>query len=148
MDKRIIGRKDKASFPDFGLENVPVKIDTGAYSSSLHCTTIRLAQHGNIELLEVVFLDPSVEGYNGQIVAFEDFRRKTVKSSNGIAEERFFIRGSVRLFNETVETLFSLTERNGLRNPVLLGRRLLNKRFLVDTSLTNCSFRFESKNKP
>lgn len=146
MDKRIIGRKDIATFPEFGLENVPVKIDTGAYSSSLHCESVRLAQHGNNELLEVVFLDPSVEGYTGQKIAFQDFRRKIVKSSNGMAEERFFVRGSVRLFNETVETLFSLTERNGLRNPVLLGRRLLNKRFLVDTSLTNCSFKFESKN--
>jgi hypothetical protein len=38
-----------------------------------------------------------------------------------------------------VNTEFSLTERRGMRYPILLGRKLLNKRFLIDTSLVNLS---------
>lgn len=143
--KQIIGRKDIVTFPGFGLVNVPVKIDSGAYSSSMHCHSIGLIEVDGKEVLEVVFLDPATEGYTGKKFRFENFQRKAVKSSNGIAEERFFVRGTVRLFNETVETLFSLTERTGLRNPILLGRRLLNKRFLIDSSKTNCSFEYESR---
>lgn len=143
MSKKVIGRKDIISFPDFGLKDVPVKIDSGAYSCTMHCQRISLLEEEKV--LEVVFLDPGFPGYTGNIQRFTEFDRKKVKSSNGLAEERFFIRGTARLFNETVETVFSLTERDGLRNPILLGRRLLNKRFLIDTSKTNCSFKYETK---
>lgn len=143
----IIGRKDIVSFPEFGIKNVPVKIDSGAYSSSMHCHSIELKKENGIETLEVVFLDPTIKGYTGIVHQFNSFKRKKVKSSNGISEERFFVLGTVSLFNEWVETLFSLTERTGLRNPVLLGRRILNKRYLIDSSKTNCSYRMERKTK-
>ena len=35
-DKIVIGRRETAQLLDFGLENVRVKIDTGAYTSSIH----------------------------------------------------------------------------------------------------------------
>ncbi len=143
--KKIIGRKDLVSFPGFELENVPVKIDSGAYSSSMHCQSIEVIEFGEKEQLRVVFLDSGISGYTGKEVIFDDFKTKIVKSSNGIAQERFFVKGTVRLFGETYETVFSLTERTGLRNPILLGRRLLNKRFLIDTAKTNCSYKYENK---
>lgn len=142
-NKKIIGRKDLVSFPGFDLKDVPVKIDSGAYSSSMHCESIEVIEFGEKEQLRVVFLDPAISGYTGKEVVFNDFKTKVVKSSNGIAQERFFVKGTIRLFGETYETVFSLTERTGLRNPILLGRRLLNKRFLIDTSKTNCSYKYE-----
>ena len=36
-----------------------------------------------------------------------------------------------------IKTEFSLTQRNGMRYPILLGRKFLNKRFIIDTSLVN-----------
>ena len=144
-NKRIIGRKDLVSFPSFELKNVPVKIDSGAYSSSMHCQSIEIIEFDGKELLRVVFLDPAISGYTGKEVIFADFKTKVVKSSNGIAQERYFVKGTVQLFGESYETVFSLTERTGLRNPILLGRRLLNKRFLIDTSKTNCSYKYENK---
>lgn len=147
VEKKILGRKDLVSFPGFELENVPVKIDSGAYSSSMHCQSIEVVEFGEKEQLRVVFLDSGISGYTGKEVVFDDFKTKTVKSSNGIAQERFFVKGTVRLFGQTYETVFSLTERTGLRNPILLGRRLLNKRFLIDTSKTNCSYKYENNNE-
>lgn len=145
VNKKIIGRKDMVSFPGFELTNVPVKIDSGAYSSSMHCQSIEVIEFGDKEQLRVVFLDSGISGYTGKEVIFDEFKTKIVKSSNGVAQERFFVKGTVRLFGETYETVFSLTERTGLRNPILLGRRLLNKRFLIDTSKTNCSYKYENK---
>lgn len=144
-NKKIIGRKDLISFPSFGLKYVPVKVDSGAYSSSMHCELIEVIEMNQKEQLRVVFLDPDIPGYSGKEQVFDTFQVKTVKSSNGVAQERFFVKGTVRLFGESFETVFSLTERTGLKNPILLGRRLLNKRFLIDTSKTNCSYKFENK---
>jgi hypothetical protein len=143
--KKIIGRKDIVSFPSFELEHVPVKIDSGAYSSSMHCQSIDIVEIEGKEQLRVVFLDKQIKGYTGKVVLFDTYKTKVVKSSNGIAQERFFVKGTVSLFGESFETVFSLTERTGLRNPILLGRRLLNKRFLIDTSKTNCSYKSEKK---
>lgn len=145
VEKSIIGRKDRVSFPSFRLEYVPVKIDSGAYSSSMHCSLIQFVEVDGQGCLEVVFLDAATPGYTGKVERFYDFKRKIVKSSNGVAQERFFIKGSISLFHQTFETFFSLTERTGLRNPILLGRRLLNNRFLIDTSKTMCSFKTEQQ---
>ncbi|MNJ90729.1 hypothetical protein D3C87_83660 [compost metagenome] len=144
VNKRIIGRKDVISFPAFELADVPVKIDSGAYSCSMHCELIEIIEFDNREQLRVVFLDPEIPGYTGKEVIFSEFKTKTVKSSNGISQERYFVKGTVQLYGESFETVFSLTERTGLRNPVLLGRKLLNKRFLIDTSKTNCSYKYEN----
>jgi len=37
---RTIGRIDKADFPELNLQNIEVKIDTGAYTSAIHCDYI------------------------------------------------------------------------------------------------------------
>ena len=36
----LIGRQDVADFPELNLSELPVKIDSGAYTSSLHCHNI------------------------------------------------------------------------------------------------------------
>jgi len=43
--------------------------------------------------------------------------------------------GRIRIAGRLIKTEFSLTQRSGMRYPILLGRKLLNKNFMVDTSL-------------
>ncbi|TXI83801.1 MAG: ATP-dependent zinc protease, partial [Crocinitomicaceae bacterium] len=52
---------------------------------------------------------------------------------------RYFIKCTIELLGRKIKTEFSLTERKGMRYPILLGRKLLNKRFIIDTSLVNVS---------
>lgn len=143
---KIIGRKDRADFPFFDMENVPVKIDSGAYSSSIHCASVcEVDTVGNNKVLEVVFLDETYYGFTSKMNIFQTYIKKKVKSSTGDEQERFFVRMPIILFGERIETDFSLTTRNGLKNPVLIGRKLLNKKFLIDTSKTNLSFKEKKK---
>ena len=143
---RIIGRKDRADFPMFEMFNVPVKIDSGAYSSSIHCSSVsEIIKNENESFLEVVFLDESYAGFNSGKKIFTSYKKKKVKSSTGDEQERFFVRIPIVLFGEIIETDFSLTTRNGLKSPVLIGRKLLNKKFLIDTSKTNLSFKEKKK---
>jgi len=143
---RIIGRKDRADFPLFKMYNVPVKIDSGAYSSSIHCSSIyEVNNEKNESYLEVVFLDETYSGFSTEKQIFKKYIKKKVKSSTGDEQERFFVKIPIVLFGESIETDFSLTTRNGLKSPVLIGRKLLNKKFLIDTSKTNLSFREKKK---
>ena len=129
-DKILIGRRETARLPDFGLEDVQVKIDTGAYTSSIHVSYCK----ENNGRLEVVFLDDKHSGFNPERLFFDHFRIRKVKSSNGVVQSRYFIYGYIFIAGLTLQTEFSLTERNGMRFPILLGRKLLNKYFIVDTS--------------
>ena len=38
--KTTIGRVDKADFKELSLEDIDIKIDSGAYTSSIHCSNI------------------------------------------------------------------------------------------------------------
>lgn len=144
--KRTIGRKDKIDIPQYSMFHVEVKIDSGAYSCSIHCASISLKKEQNADVLEVVFLDPTHKSYTGESFRFTDFSVKKVKSSTGHEEERFFVKLPILLFDHTYVVDFSLTSRNGLRNPILLGRKLTNNQFLIDTSLVNLSYK-ETKKK-
>jgi hypothetical protein len=143
----VIGRKDKADFPVLDIKNLPVKIDSGAYSCSIHCETIEETIHNEAKTLTVVFLDKEHKLYTGKEVVFKDYKQKFVTSSSGEKQFRYFVCMEIVLFGETFSTDFSLTKRNGLRNPVLLGRKLLNKNFIIDTSKTNLSFKQKTSQK-
>jgi hypothetical protein len=137
MEKIIIGRKDHVDLPLFGLKHVPVKIDTGAYTSSIHCDHITLIESNGVQFLKVEFF--GTETTESPIVTFETFVTKKVRSSSGQEEFRYFVKGDILLFGKKYNTMFSLSERLNMRYPILLGRKLLKKRFIVDPSKIDLS---------
>lgn len=139
MNKIVIGRKDRAHLPDFGLEKVQVKIDSGAYSCSIDCRSAVVVEKDGIQQLEVVFLSKERSEFSGNKYYFKDFISKKVTSSTGNSQIRYFINGRIILFGKEYSTLFSLSKRSGMKTPVLIGRKLLNNNFLIDTSKVNLS---------
>lgn len=133
--KILIGRKDIADFPLLGFNQVQVKIDTGAYTSSIHCKSIKVENNK----LYCEFLDEDHPEYSLKTHCFEEFKTIIVKSSNGIAENRYQIKSKIELFNKTYPISLSLSDRKEMRFPVLLGRKFLNPKFIVDPELTDLS---------
>lgn len=143
---RTIGRKDKADFPDLGLQDVNVKVDTGAYTSALHAEVlgeeeIDGALHVRFRLKHPRFR----KKFDGREFILPVVRKKLIKSSSGRGQERYIIRTHIELFGESVFTEFSLADRRKLENPVLLGRRLLSLGFRVDTTRTDLSYKSKRK---
>lgn len=139
--QKVIGRQELADFPKLKLNGVVLKIDTGAYSSAMHCSRIELVEPN---LLGVVFLEEGDSGYTGKEIRFRKFRIRQVKSSNGVIEERFAIVTKIILGKETLRVRMTLTDRSTMRIPVLIGRRFLKlNNFIVDPSLIN-SIEYES----
>lgn len=132
-NKKIIGRDSYADFPGFGLAKVPVKVDSGAYTSTIHCSKIKLLEENK---LEVVFLDKKSAAFTGEKVVFDEFETRKIRSSSGESQKRFTVKGTITLQGKTYKTRFTLSKRDKMKYPVLLGRRLLNKRFLIDPSIT------------
>ncbi|NCT16910.1 MAG: peptidase [Flavobacteriaceae bacterium CG_4_8_14_3_um_filter_34_10] len=135
--KQTIGRIDKVDFPLLDLHEIAVKIDTGAYTSSIHCKNVKEEN----SVLKCDFLDEEHPNYHGKEILFTNFETTKVKSSNGIVQNRYKIKTEIILFGETHEILLTLSDREEMKFPVLLGRKFLNKKYIVDTNLANLSFK-------
>lgn len=133
----VLGRYDRVDLPDLGLSDIHAKIDTGAYTSSLHCERARVVGGK----LEFVLLDREHPEFTGMKFVFDNFERKYVRNSFGEVEKRFVIVTSITLFCEDITTEFSLSNRGSLKFPILIGRKILRNRFLIDVRRKNLSFR-------
>lgn len=137
MTKKILGRIDKIDFPEFGLYNIDVKIDTGAYTSAIHCSKI-VEKNGKLHCtfhMGEEFLFASKE------IVFDTFSKTNVKSSNGHKENRYKIKSRVILFGKSYRINLTLSTRDDMRYPVLIGRQFLKHKFLVDVDAEHVSFK-------
>jgi hypothetical protein len=134
---QTIGRRERVSFPELGLKNVEAKIDTGAYTAALHCSKIWTEEVENIPTLFFKLLDESHPNYNQKVFHFSVFGKRKIKNSSGVFESRFTIKTAIRIGRKKIQASISLTDRGGMKYPVLIGRKLLNKRFVVDVSKLN-----------
>lgn len=145
-EKKLIGRTDVIDLPEFGIKGIKVKIDTGAYTSAIHCSKIKTTIEDGIEYVTFHIPNSHIKGTSKKRFKTNDFIQKNIKSSSGHIETRYVIKTKVLLFNKLINTEFSLTDRSQMKYPILLGRKLLSKRFIVDVTTYNLSHK-SRKNK-
>ncbi|WP_187263157.1 ATP-dependent zinc protease family protein [Pontibacter beigongshangensis] len=147
-EKKIIGRRERVSFPELDLEEIEAKIDTGAYTSAIHCSDIHEESlPDGSRVISFDLLDPSHPQYNHRRFTFTDYTFRDIKSSNGEVQQRYVIRTRIKFFEEEIEAEFSLSDRSDMKYPVLIGRTLLRGRFIVDVSRKNVARKTNIKQK-
>ncbi len=134
--KTLIGIHEKMDIPSLGMFEIPCKIDTGADTSSIHCDRIHLVEKDGIEHIAFILLDKNWPQYTGEWVHISEFREKKIKSSFGDFEFRYQVRLPITVLGRKIRARFTLTNRESMKYPVLLGKNLLRNRFLVDVSKT------------
>lgn len=126
-----IGRKELIQLPELGRTRLEAKVDTGAYRSAVHCKECFETERNGKRVLKAVFEwnnKPEVTMY------FEDFNEKLIKSSFGDSELRYCVKMVLRIGKKRIRSEVSLTDRSDMKYPVLIGRKTLRKKFLVDVS--------------
>lgn len=130
MDKKIISVFEKVDFPEFDIRAIQAKIDSGAYTGSLHCTKVI---EENVNDKTVIHFSPF--DYPNTKITTSKFKISSVKSSNGSIEDRYFIKTLIRIRGESFPIELSLADRSTMKWPLLIGRKFLRKnKFLVDFS--------------
>ncbi len=137
MSKKLIGRIDKADFPTLGLYDIDIKIDTGAYTSSIHCYKYYIED----EVLKCLFYDKEHPLYNGKKIIFKNFTTTKVKSSNGQVQLRYVVKTNIILFKKKYSINLTLNDRDDMKYPILIGRRFLSKKFIVDINQKDISYK-------
>jgi hypothetical protein len=145
--KRVIGRKDMVDLPGLQLFDIDAKIDTGAYTSALHVKMIRPFEKEGKTWVRFRLLHPHHPAFNNKEFSMPVAAHKAIKNSSGEAEVRYIVRTTIVLFGRNYRTEFSLADRSRMECPVLLGRKLLYRKFLVDVTQKNLSFKQKQKRK-
>ena len=129
-EKRIIGKREIISILDLDLHDLDAKVDTGADSNALHCDNIVVKN----DMVHFCLLDEVHESYHGKRISLPLYKVKKVKSSNGEIQLRPSIKVSVLFMGKKYKSIISLTNRADMKFPMLIGRKFMQGRFLVDVS--------------
>lgn len=130
-DMTIIGRTATASFPAEGIHDIPVKIDTGADVSSIWASELEIDDK---HVLHFTLFNSDSPYYSGKRHTAKHYTAHLIRSSNGLAQVRYRVLLTIELAGRKIRGSFSLADRSQNAYPVLIGRKLLNKKFLVDVS--------------
>ena len=124
-----IGSTEYVDIDDY--RGVPAKIDTGADSSSIWASHIGVSEEG---ILSFQLFDQSSPFYDGRVLKRKDFKVAVVRSSTGHEQIRYRVHLSLYLSGHKIKALFNLSDRGQNGFPVLIGRRTISGKFLVDVS--------------
>lgn len=128
-DAKIVGSFELIDFPDFDLKGVIAKVDTGAFSGTLHATHIQefVDENGTKQLEFWPLGKKTNKSYS------HSYSSKQVRSSNGQLETRFVIKTKIILQGIEYPITISLADRSAMMKAVLIGRQFLRQqRFMVD----------------
>ena len=123
-----MGRNEKVDFPRFA-HNVPAKIDTGADSSSVWVSDVRVDKNG---VLRFSLFGEGSAFYTGKTLKRTQYRVAMVRSATGHEQIRYRTQLSLRLGGKRIRAMFNLSDRSQNKFPVLIGRRTLSGKFIVD----------------
>ena len=133
-EKLILGSLEVCDLPEIGINDLQIRVDTGAKTSSLHMDNLeRITKNGKpwirFDIHPYVY---DIDKVTSCESALHDVR--SIKSSNGVAEERYVIKTLMRLGDQSWPIEITLTNRADMTYLMLLGRQGMGKRVLVDPS--------------
>ncbi|HEY5716415.1 MAG TPA: ATP-dependent zinc protease [Psychromonas sp.] len=132
--KIIIGRLESISLPDLAIDDLQVRIDTGAQTSSLHVDNIKKFYKNGKPCVKFD-IHPDIHNVSSIVPCcayIYDIRR--IKSSNGSTEQRYVIKTPMILGDNSWPIEITLTDRSDMSYLMLLGREAMKERILVDPS--------------
>jgi len=132
MEKIIIGREVAV---DFGEEAqaVPAKVDTGADSSAVWATDIHVDKN---HVLHFKLFGEGSPYYTGIEHEAKEYSVALTKSSLGETTLKYRVKLPVSIAGQKIRAGFGLSDRSTHNYPILIGRRTLSGKFLVDVSKT------------
>lgn len=129
--KSVIGWSEYVDFPEWEITGLKAKVDTGARTSSLHVEDLEKLPSGFVHF----FVRLSRKNTHKRVaVKAKPTKWARVRSSTGDYSTRCFVRTRIRIGEVEKEIEVSLVSRERMLFRMLIGRKALEKDFLVDVS--------------
>jgi hypothetical protein len=130
--KRMLGWREWVGLPELAIPAIKAKIDTGARTSALHAFYIEPFTSDGKEYVRFgIHLKRKTRAIEKQCIA-PIIDRRMVTDSGGRSEERIVICTPIMLGNEHWPAEITLTNRDGMKFSMLLGRSALSGHCQID----------------
>jgi hypothetical protein len=128
-ERTVIGWREWVSLPDWGVERLRAKIDTGARTSALHVENLEVLEDGQVSF--DVVLDRSESPRTVRVVSADHVRTAHVRPSSGVRQRRRVVETRLKIgpVERTIEV--SLVDRGEMLCRMLVGRTALGSDFVV-----------------
>lgn len=127
----VIGWRERISLPEFGIEHIPAKIDTGARTAALHAVDQTVFEVDGERWVE--FMIPVHNRRSSGRVRTRVVDEREIKNTGGIPERRLIVRTQLLLGRHRWLIDVSLANRAKMEFDLILGRTAIRKRgILVD----------------
>lgn len=134
IKKEIIGRREYVAIPEFELTEVEAKIDTGAYHGAIHVSLMNEFEKDGKRWIRFIILDDAHPEFKNKVYETDLFDERRVRSSNGEVQHRYAVPVTIILRGQEIKATLGLSNRKDLRYPILLGRKIIKKHFIIDPS--------------
>ncbi len=142
--RRILGWREWVSLPHLGISAIRAKLDTGAKTSALHAWDVSLRTVDGRQWIR--FRVPSMREEEAASIECEApvSDERWVTNSSGAGERRYIISTDLQIGRSSWPIELSLTNRDAMEFPMIIGREAMRNRLIVDPT---ASFRAGSKPK-
>jgi len=129
-----VGWREWVSLPELNLPGIKAKVDTGAKTSALHAFKIEPFTRDQQDFVRF-FIHP-IQKNNDLVIQCESkiIDQRHVTDSGGHQELRYVIKTNLQLGNHQWAIDMTLTNRDNMRFRMLLGRRAMKNRLIVDSA--------------
>lgn len=127
-----VGWREWLALPDLGLPAIKAKIDTGAKTSALHAFYTEAYEEDGIKMVKFGIhpIQSKLELEVACHAPIKDYRQ--VSDSGGHKEMRYVIESNVVIGDCQWPIEMTLTNRDTMRFRMLLGRRAMDQRVIVE----------------
>ena len=131
--KKELGWQELVDLPDLKIKKIKAKVDTGANLATLHARNLRVRKKEDVRY--IYFDIPPLPGKKkNRVRKGELLGYRRIKSSDGVIEKRPYIKTTMKLDGIIKKIEITLTDRTTMDFHMLIGRKALGKRWLVDPS--------------
>lgn len=131
-EKLVLGWREKVALPDFGVDQIKVKIDTGARTSALHAFRIKPFRRRGKRFVRF-YVHPVEHRREPELLCEAPIvDERIVTSSNGKQEHRYVVETLLQIGEAEWPIEVTLTNRDEMGFRMLLGRQALKRRVVVD----------------
>lgn len=118
-------------------QTLNAKLDTGAYTSSIHAEEKELFERDGKKWVKFIVTDPRVKDSPRVRLEAPLVRIARIKDPGGKSETREVVKLSFKIGDKKMRGDFTLNNRSNMLAPILIGRTVIKELGFVDSTRTN-----------
>lgn len=134
--KTVLGWREWVALPDWNVEAIKAKVDTGARTSALHAFDLETFDRDDARWVRFAIHPWQRSARDELVVEARPIDHRTVTSSSGTRTKRPVIKVPIVLGGRTVDVELTLTRRDDMGFRMLIGRQALKQGFVVDSAVS------------